>query len=446
MSVFDYRQAYPKQMAVDDLRSAVQRIAAVAKQRIVTRLKAKYPPEVVAAYEIPEEKRTREKKELAIDLEAAVRGIGEKEHAAEYTEDEKQQRQRLIEKIGEAYLKVPARYPTAAVLGHADIVPDVHILERGDHKKKGEKVGPAFPAILANGEVIREPSERPFVPQRRKAFALWLTRPDHPLVARVMVNRLWQGHFVRGIIGTPNDFGRQGDPPTHPELLDWLAVEFVERGWSLKAMHRLIMLSNTYQMSSAFDPANAKIDGDNRYFWRMNRRRLEAEMLRDAVVSAAGTLNLKIGGPPVIPPLSDEEKAGLKDVSQWPVNSDPAEHTRRGVYLYVKRSFRMPMFEAFDMPDTSVSCERRNVTTVAPQALALLNNEFMNEQAGKFASRLKREHGENPSKWVDAAWHIALGRAPRDNEKQQALEFLAKQPLERFCLVMFNMNEFVYVD
>jgi hypothetical protein len=284
------------------------------------------------------------------------------------------------------------------------------------------------------------------VPQRRKAFALWLTQPDHPLTARVMVNRLWQGHFVRGIVGTPNDFGRQGEAPTHPELLDWLAVEFVKQGWSLKAMHRMMMLSNTYQMSSHFDPANAKIDGDNRYLWRMNRRRLEAEMLRDAVVAAAGTLNLKMGGPPVMPPLSDEEKAGLKDPSQWPVNSDVREHTRRGVYIYVKRSFRMPMFEAFDMPDTSVSCERRNVTTVAPQALALLNNEFMNEQAEKFAERLRREHGEDRAKWVEAAWRIGLGRSPEEHEKQQALEFLANQPLNRLCLVLFNMNEFLYVD
>jgi hypothetical protein len=446
MSVFDFRQAYPKQLAVDDLKAAVNRIAAAAKQRIVARIKAKFAPEAIAAYDVPEEKRTREQKELAIDLEAAVRGIGDKQLEREYSEEEKQERRRLIEKIGEAYLKAPARYPTATVLGHSDIVPEVHILERGDHKKKGEKVGPGFPAILADGEVIKEPAEDLFVPQRRKAFALWLTQPDHPLTARVMVNRLWQGHFVRGIVGTPNDFGRQGDAPTHPELLDWLAVEFVERGWSLKAMHRMMMLSNAYQMSSRFEPANAKIDGDNRYFWRMNRRRLEAEMLRDAVVSSAGTLNLKMGGRPVMPPLSDEEKAGLKDPSQWPVNSDPAEHTRRGVYIYVKRSFRMPMFEAFDMPDTSVSCERRNVTTVAPQALALLNNEFMNEQAEKFAERLKREHGEDRAKWVEAAWRIGLGRTPQEQEKQQALEFLAAQPLNRLCLVLFNMNEFLYVD
>ena len=146
-------------------------------------------------------------------------------------------------------------------------------------------------------------------------------------------------------------------------------------------MHRLIMLSNTYQRSSAWDEANAKVDGDNRFLWRMNRRRLEAEMVRDSVLSVASSINLKMGGPPVIPPLTREEMAGLKDASQWPVDLDKAEHMRRSVYLYVKRSFRMPLFEAFDMPDTSISCERRNVTTVAPQALALMNNEFMMEQA-----------------------------------------------------------------
>jgi hypothetical protein len=266
----------------------------------------------------------------------------------------------------------------------------------------------------------------------------------------VIVNRIWQGHFGRGIVGTPNDFGRQGDPPTHPELLDWLASEFVSGGWRVKPLHRLILLSNTYRMGTAYNAENAKSDPDNRLLWRMNRRRLEAEMIRDAVVSTAGTLNPKMGGPPVMAPLTSEEKAGLKDPSQWPVALDPAEHTRRSVYLYVKRSFRMPLFETFDMPDPAVSCERRNVTTVAPQALAPMNNEFLLQQAGRFAERLRKESGSEPTSWIERGFWLALGRAPTNAEKNDASALFAHdssaEALTRFCLVLFNLNEFLYVD
>jgi len=156
--------------------------------------------------------------------------------------------------------------PTATVLGHSEVMPDVCLLVRGDFRNKGEKIKPAFPAALRDeNEGIEETSLRPFVPQRRKALALWLTKPDHPLTARVLINRIWQGHFGRGIVATPNDFGRQGQPPTHPELLDWLATEFVNRGWSLKQMHRLIVLSSTYRMSSSANEANLKIDPQNYY-------------------------------------------------------------------------------------------------------------------------------------------------------------------------------------
>jgi hypothetical protein len=450
MSVFDYRQFYPKLIAAEQLKSAHDLIMAAAKERILARKKTQFPREAVDAFETAEEKRTPTQKELAIDVEAAARSISEKDMEQELSPAERDERLRLIEKIGRAFLKAPSRYPTATVLGHSDITPEVYILQRGDHKKKGAKVPPAFPVALSAGEELVEPQERPFVSQRRKAFALWLTQPDHPLTARVMVNRLWQGHFGRGIVGTPNDFGRQGDPPSHPELLDWLATEFVRNGWRMKALHRQILLSNTYRMSSRFDEANAKIDGENRYLWRMNRHRLEAEMIRDSIISAAGTLNLKMGGPAVIPPLTQEEKAGLKDISQWPVALDVAEHTRRSVYLYVKRSFRMPLFEAFDMPDTSFSCERRNVTTVAPQALALLNNEFTLSQGGKLAERLIREEGQNPEAWIQRGWELTVGRPPSPGEKEDALRFFSKDAsmaaLTRFCLVLFNLNEFLYVD
>jgi mono/diheme cytochrome c family protein len=444
MSVFDYRQFYPKVIAVEQLKAEHDRLMAGAKSRILERKKAKFSKEQVEAWETPEDKRTPRQKELAIDVEAAARSIGEKETEEELTPAERETRLSLIGKIGRAYLKAPKRYPTATVLGPAEIVQDVHVLERGDHKKMGETVQPGAPAVLTGGD------EQAFAGPRRKQLAQWLTSDSNPLAARVMVNRIWQGHFGRGIVGTPNDFGRQGDPPTHPELLDWLAAEFIADGWRVKPLHRLILLSNTYQMASSFNSANAKIDPENRYLWRMNRRRLEAEMIRDAVLSAAGTLNLKQGGPPVMAPLTEEERAGLKDPAQWPVALDPTEHSRRSVYLYVKRSFRMPLFETFDMPDPAASCERRNVTTVAPQALALMNNDFMIEQSAQFAKRLKSELPDGPpSAWIDHGFRTVTGRSPTAEESRDLSALFASgsdAPLTRLCLVLFNLNEFLYVD
>ena len=307
---------------------------------------------------------------------------------------------------------------------------------------------------MSDGKDLPEPEETPFVPQRRKALALWLTSPQHPLTARVMANRIWFWTFGRGIVGTPNDFGRQGDRPSHPELLDWLAVEFMERGWSVKSLARMMLLSNAYQMSSASDARNAKFDPTNRFLWRANRRRLEAEQIRDGVLAVTGNINLKMGGPSVVPPLSKEEFAGMRDPSQWPLTSDPTEYRRRSVYLYVKRGFRMPMLESFDMPETSLSCERRDATTVAPQALTLMNSEFSLMQAKAFAESLPASTPQSLAAPVRAAWLRALGRAPTAAEEEKALEFLARQDdtgpktsrLTKLCLMLFNMNEFLYVD
>ena len=297
---------------------------------------------------------------------------------------------------------------------------------------------------------------------RRKALAEWLTEENHPLTARVLVNRIWQGHFGEGLVRTSNDFGKQGELPTHPELLDWLATEFVKEGWSLKKLHKLILMSNTYQMSSEFNKAYTEADPDNRLLWRMNRRRLKGEEIIDAVRMASGTLNLKMGGPPVVPPLHVDEMAGLFGDPEvnWPVTADRLEHNRRSVYFFVKRSFRYPMLETFDMPDRTSSCGRRSPTTVAPQALALLNGSLALEQAGLLADRLMswkeaiRAEGVAKAKGtletqVQAAYWLALGRPPSQKETEKSLAFLGaggrKQLLE-LCLTLFNTSEFVYVD
>jgi hypothetical protein len=264
-----------------------------------------------------------------------------------------------------------------------------------------------------------------------------------------------------------------GQAPTHPELLDWLALRFVRQGWSVKAMHRLIMLSNTYQMASVYQNAtNAARDLDNRDLWRMNRRRLEAEALWDFIHAAAGTLNLKRGGRPVMPPLAEDELSALRERGTWVVAADPQEHTRRGLYILVRRNFRFPMFEVFDSPVNAVSSPRRDVTTVAPQALWGLNNHRAFRQAQEFAGRLVRERGDDPARWVERAWGIALGRPPSADERKDALDLLERlaasppppRPLEnppaglaklpparaaalaKLCLALFNLNEFVFVD
>jgi hypothetical protein len=356
------------------------------------------------------------------------------------------QRTALLVQLAEAYLRAPDRYPYAIVLGHEEEVPDTHILIRGEFKNKGEKVEPGFPASLHPGPPIDEPKGYLFVPRRRKALAQWLTSPEQPLLGRVMVNRIWQGHFGEGIVRTPNDFGRQGEPPTHPELLEWLAVEFASRGWSIKQMHKLLMLSNTYQLSSVASPESLQQDPANLYLSRMNRRRLDADSIRDTILAVAGTLNLRMGGVGVIPPLTREEILAARMPQLWPANPDPSEHARRSIYLQMKRSLTLPMLQIFDAPDTATSCPRRETSTVAPQALALMNSDFTGEQAAQFAARIQKQAGEDPAASIDAGWRLALGRLPSAAERRTALEYLQRNSLPRLALLLFNMSEFIYVD
>ena len=356
------------------------------------------------------------------------------------------QRAALLQQLAEAYLRAPERMASANVLSHEEVVPDTHILIRGDFKKKGAKVEPGYLSALNPGPPIDEPKGYLFVPQRRKALALWLTSPENPLFARVMVNRLWQGHFGRAIVGTPNDFGRQGEPPTHPELLDWLALEFADHGYSMKQMHRLIMNSNTYQMSSLADEESLKKDPENHFLSRMNRHRLDGDAIRDSILAVAGTLNLRMGGVGVIPPLTREEIQAARMPNLWPTNPDPNEHNRRSIYLQMKRSLTLPMLQIFDAPDTATSCARRESSTVAPQALALMNGETAIKQSENFAARVAKGAGENPEAAVEAAWRLAFGRPPGAEERATALEYLKRNSLPRLCHLILNMSEFVYVD
>ena len=378
---------------------------------------------------------------VAVDeARRAYRAFEQKTKSRNLTDADKTQKQKLWDAMARALLALPehspegeggARFdgifeiPAARVLGHERpaLARPVRRLERGNIRAPAEIVNPGIPVALAAASGENPTFSDRFT--RRKELALWLTRGDHPLTARVMVNRIWLWHFGDGIVSTPNDFGSMGQSPSHPELLDWLATEFVARKWSIKEMHRLIMLSGTYQRSSRFaGEQHVQVDPDNRLLWRINRRRLESEALWDSIHSVAGTLNLKMGGRPVVPPLAADEIAALRDKWQWPVSGDPKEHTRRGVYILVRRNFGMPMFEAFDSPVNSFSCPRRDVTTVATQALWFLNNETVVRQATRCAARLVQEVGDEPTLCVERLWRLALGRPPTETEAAEALALL----------------------
>src|SRR5439155_440595 len=294
----------------------------------------------------------------------------------------------------------------------------VHLLARGDYAKKGDRVGMRPLGVLLPDDA----PELPDSPRPRRELARWITDPANPLPARVLANRIWHYHFGRGLVATPNDFGRRGATPTHPELLDWLAGEVVRSGWSIKRLHRLILASSAYLQSSADANAAARAkDPDNLLLWRFNRRRLEAEEVRDAMLAAAGTLNLKMGGPSVIVPLERELVGALYKPAQWAVTADSAEHTRRTVYLIYKRNLRLPFMEVFDAPDLQVSCPRRESSTHAPQALELLNGTMVHQQAAALAVRLAKET-HSARKQIDLAYRLATGRAPSAAELRLALK------------------------
>jgi hypothetical protein len=257
-----------------------------------------------------------------------------------------------------------------------------------------------------------------------------------------MVNRIWQHHFGRGLVGTPSDFGTRGQRPTHPELLDWLASEFVDRKWSVKAMHRLMLTSATYRQASSPRGDGAARDPENRLYWRMNPLRLEGETIRDGLLAIGGELNLEMGGPGVFPPLPRD---AFKGVIGWAVSKDPRAHARRSVYIFARRNLRFPFLEVFDAPDNNLSCPARERSTTAPQALCLLNADEVMAAAKATAGRLMKEAGSDGERVV-LAYRLALGRRPTEREAGLAREFLKESPLSEFCRALFNLNEFVYME
>jgi hypothetical protein len=316
----------------------------------------------------------------------------------------------------------------------------IHILARGNVLKPGKEVGPgALQAVTALPSRFELPSSHR-EGDRRAALARWLTDPRNPLTWRSIVNRVWHYHFGKGIVETPNDFGRNGQLPTHPELLDWLAVEFHDNGQSLKAMHRLIVTSATYRQSSASNPASEKIDANNRFLWRMNRRRLEAEAVRDSVLLIAGKLNRTMYGPSFQDFVIDKPEHSPHYEYQLFNADDPRCH-RRAIYRFIVRSQQQPFMTTLDCADPSMQVDRRNESNSALQALAMLNNDLMIVMAKHYAAKLEQRGGN-----VELAYYECVGRRPCADEREALETYARKHGFANMCRLLFNLNAFAFVD
>ncbi len=361
------------------------------------------------------------------------------------------EKDRLAQQIEDLEDKLPAPLPTIPST-HNDFAKRtaIHVLKRGVWENKGEPVQPRPLSVLVADDL---PELSPGETQPRMQLAKWLTSPNHPLTARVIVNRVWQQHFGTGLVKTANDFGLKGEKPSDPELLDWLAASLIENGWRLKPLHRLMVLSANYRSGEGRVGSGEKNTADGRLSsdsplptpHSQLQRRLSAEEIRDSMLAVSGRLNPKAGGPSVIVPVDPDLVGLLYKPSQWAITSDVSEHDRRSIYLIAKRNLRLPFFENLDAPALQTSCARRESSTHPPQALELLNGTLANDLAQAFAKRLERDCGSDREKIIDRAFRLALGRAPTANELQRSSEFLREQPLGEFALALFNLNEFLYV-
>lgn len=457
-------------------RPAVQAaLAAKAETRTADQiaLLAKYPSVSVNAGNLNEFDPT-----AAAELAAMTQAAAEL-RATKAAEDLK----RYSDRAAEVRARIPKEEFVRALTEPAQPPPATFVFFRGDIQQPKQQVLPGDLTVLAGVTSTDVPDKDPALATsgRRLAFARHLTDGRHPLVARVLVNRVWLGHFGRGLVGTPADFGALGERPTHPELLDWLADEFMARGWSIKTLHRLVMTSAAYQQASHVKvsvgqsgPENqpaAAADSDNQLYGRMSIRRMEAEVVRDAVLSISGQLSDAMFGPPV--PVMEDEVGQIVigrenlDGERKPGQavSLGGEEYRRGLYVQVRRSRPLGLLETFDAPLMSPNCESRNFSTVASQSLVFMNSAFIIDAADHFARRLQREAGSNARDRIVRAWLLAFGRKPTDVETADAEAFLARQAsaarattpaadaasvdhqaLASFCQALFSANEFLYID
>ena len=422
--------------------------------------------EAVLAFRTPEEDRTDEQK-------AQIRKFDERmdrEILAEATTEEARNLSRWERELARLKAESPEEPPRAYVWYEDTPYPvATRVLVRGDPGTPGGEVQPVVPTILGRPDLLARLG--PIEPTldssgRRRWLARWMTHPQNPLVARVMVNRIWQWVFGEGLVATENDFGVAGETPSHPLLLDYLASEFIASGWSVKHVVRLLAGSSTFAQASDWNPQAAAVDLQNRLLWRWRPRRLEAEAVRDSMLAVSGSLNHSMHGPSMFPRIPDSVLAGQSRPGLDWGEPDPEQNLRRSVYIFVKRSLAVPELELLDSPDTTSSCEQRRVSTTGPQALTFLNGDFAHEQARRLAGRVMRATGEERANQVRGAFRMGLARGPSPEELKAALDFLQVQEeqiredmtgtqttpvireraLQSFCLTLLNTNEFFYLN
>ena len=452
----EHRKAWEQQYAdwdskTRDLRAEMHKLVQPQLDKLYKEAFEKFPEEIQDAVNTAPEKRTPIQWHMYYKAKPQLEHSDE-EVARRLKGDDARHYGDLKAQLAQFDSIKPPSFPIAqAMIDNESASPKTWVLRVGVYDARQEEVEPGFLTIL-------DPAPAKIVPPadgkssgRRSALARWIASPDNPLTARVMANRIWHYHFGRGIVGTPSDYGVMGERPSNKELLDYLASTFVENGWRVKKMHRLILLSNAYRQSSAWNAESAKTDPSDKLFWRYPRHRLEGEAIRDSMLFIAGRLNFEMHGPGVFPPMPP----GVVTRGGWKKDEDPAEANRRSVYVFVRRNTRYPMFEVFDMPDTHESCARRNNTVTPSQALELLNNELTIDWARSFAARIANDTGITPEAQVDRAYHLAYARTPTDAERRAALAFLDRQTaivkdrnvaLADFCHALMNSNEFLYVN
>lgn len=466
------------EQATATLRAEMESILAPRRAAVMEDALLKFEPDIRDAMATAPEARTAMQQQLCTQVMKFVSPKLREAPEKELKGEAKERYEALKKQLAEFKHLKPASLPTAMAVSDASAVaPPTHRLAVGNYRAPLEEVQPGFPKFLGDSEPKLASLGDASTTGRRAALARWLTRPDHPLVSRVMVNRLWQHHFGRGIVATPNDFGAMGAAPSHPQLLDWLAVELVESGWSLKTIHRLMVTSATYQQSSRIEFDSAahskalEADPENRWLWHAQRHRLEGEALRDAMLLVAGQLNTRMFGPSSHPELP----AGIDAKSAWPADKRADDRDRRSIYIFAKRNLRFPLLEMFDSPDMHNSCAQRPTTITAPQALALLNGEFSLAMARHWSGRLLSAHGADTGALLKTAFREAFTQPASDEQLQAAGAFLVQQasalattatadpdamptsvpegyePAQAaavvdFCHALLNANEFLYVD
>ena len=312
-----------------------------------------------------------------------------------------------------------------------------HRLHRGEPNQRREVIAPGALSLVQPLQLSIDAPEQ----ERRMALARWIANPNNPLTARVMVNRIWHYHFGQGIVSTPSDFGANGARPSHPELLDWLAAEFVESGWSIKHIHRLIMQSSTYRQSSRLYELGLATDADNRLLWQFRPRRLEAEAIRDSVLAVSGGLDLQMGGPGFSVYVPNDNYVRVYE----PLTNFGPAHFRRMVYMTKVRMEQDSTFGAFDTPDAGQVCPKRAISTTSLQALNLLNSPFIMQQAEIFAERLKRDAGDDAAAQVQHAFLLTMARAPDTEEQRWSMSLIKQHGAQAFCRAMLNANEFLFL-